>query len=178
MSGQTGGITRKHAMGRRLTLAARCGQVKAGGAGDGTLLIELLVVLAILALVAAIALPGTPMLSRGPPLGLAASDIAAKLRASRSMAIALNRDVAFALNTDTRTYGVAGMGAPQALPAAVNVSVTTARAYIRETKETHLVFFSDGTSSGGTIRLTDQHQSVAIGVEWLTGVVHIERREP
>lgn len=39
--------------------------------------------------------------------------------------------------------------------------------YIREMKEARLVFFSDGTSSGGTVRLTDQHQSVAIGAERL-----------
>jgi general secretion pathway protein H len=94
------------------------------------------------------------------------------------MAIAQNRDVSFALDTDARTYGVAGTGASQTLPAAIDVSVTTARGYIRDTKEAHLVFFSDGTSSGGTIRLIDQRQSVAIGVEWLTGAVHIERGVP
>ncbi len=160
----------------RLALAAG-GAAKAGCAEDGMLLIELLVVLAILALISTIALPHAHM-GRGPSLGLVASDIAAKLRAARSMAIAQNRDVSFALDTDARTYGVAGTGAPQTLPAPIDVSVTTARQYIRETKEAHLVFFSDGTSSGGTIRLADQNQSVAIGVEWLTGAVHIERGAP
>jgi general secretion pathway protein H len=177
MSDQTG--PRKRAGGRwRLTPAARRGPAKTRGAEDGTSLTELLVVLAVLALVAAIALPRTHTLGRGPSLGLVASDIAAKLRTARSMAIAQNRDVSFALDTDTRTYGVVGTGAPQALPAAIDLSVTTARPHIREAKEAHLVFFSDGTSSGGTIRLTDQRQSVAIGVEWLTGVVHIERGAP
>jgi general secretion pathway protein H len=94
------------------------------------------------------------------------------------MAIAQNRDVSFALDTNARTYGVAGTGSPQTLPAAIDVSVTTARQYIREAKEAHLVFFSDGTSSGGSIRLADQNQSVAIGVGWLTGAVHIERGAP
>jgi general secretion pathway protein H len=142
------------------------------------MLIELLVVLAILALVAAIALPGTPILGRGPSLSLVTADMAAKLRVTRSMAIAQNHDVAFALDTDRRTYGVAGVGAPRTIPAAIALSVTTARTLIRENREAQLVFFSDGTSSGGTIRLTDQHQSVAIGVEWLTGAVHIERGAP
>jgi general secretion pathway protein H len=160
----------------RLTLAGR-GAAKTRGANDGMLLIELLVVLAILALVSTIALPRAHM-GRGPSLGLVASDMAAKLRAARSMAIAQNRDVSFALDTNTRTYVVAGTGSPQTLPAAIDVSVTTAREYIRATKEARLVFFSDGTSSGGTIRLADQNQSVAIGVEWLTGAVHIERGAP
>ncbi len=160
----------------RLALAGR-GAAKTGGAEDGMLLIELLVVLAVLAVISTIALPRAHI-GRGPSLGLVASDIAAKLRAARSMAIAQNHDVSFALDTDARTYGVAGTGSPQTLPAAIDVSVTTARQYIREAKEAHLVFFSDGTSSGGTIRLADQNQSVAIGVEWLTGAVHIERGTP
>src|SRR5262249_38095016 len=156
-------------------LTVRRGPAKISSPEDGTSLIELLVVLAILALVATIALPRAHMPGRGPSLRLVASDIAVKLRAARSMAIAQNRDVAFAFDTETRTYGVTGTGAPQVLPAAIDLSVTTARTQFRETKEAHLVFFSDGTSSGGTIRLTDQRQSVAIGVAWLTGAVHIER---
>jgi hypothetical protein len=49
---------------------------------------------------------------------------------------------------------------------------------VRETGEARLVFYSDGTSSGGTIRLTDQHEQVAIGVAWLTGAVHVDRNAP
>jgi general secretion pathway protein H len=177
MSYQTEHIVRERA-GSRWRLTARRGPAKTSGAEDGTSLIELLVVLAILALVAAIALPRAHIPGRGPSLRLVASDIAAKLRTARSMAIAQNRDVAFAFDTETRTYVVAGTGAPQVLPAAIDLSVTTARTQIRETKDAYLVFFSDGTSSGGTVRLTHQHQSVAIGVEWLTGAVHIERGAP
>jgi general secretion pathway protein H len=177
MSDQTEHIARKRAV-SRWRLTAHRGPAKTGGAEDGTSLMEVLVVLAVLALVAAIALPRAHTLGREPSLRLVASDIAAKLRTARIMAIAQNRDVSFAFDTDRRTYGVAGTGAPQTLAAAIELSVTTARPDIRETKEANLVFFSDGTSSGGTIRLTDQHQSVTIGVEWLTGAVHIERGTP
>jgi general secretion pathway protein H len=161
-----------------LNLAAGCEPARARATENGWSLVELLVVLAILALVAAVALPGTPMVGREPSPSLVAADMAARLRAARSMAIAQNRDVAFALDTDRRTYGVAGVGAPQTIPATIGLSVTTARTLVRENSNALLVFFRDGTSTGGTIRLADQHQAVAIGVEWLTGAVHIERGAP
>ena len=94
------------------------------------------------------------------------------------MAIAQNRDVAFALDIDRRTYAVAGVGAPQTIPATIGLFITTARTHIRENGEARLIFFGDGTSSGGTVRLTDRHRSVVIGVEWLTGALHIERGAP
>jgi general secretion pathway protein H len=147
-------------------------------AEEGWSLIELLVVLAIVALVVTIALPGALTPSQGPSLRLVATDIAVRLRAARSMAVAQNREVAFALDTTARTYGVDGMDAPRALPATVDVLITTARQYVRESEAARLVFFSDGTSSGGRIRLTDRRQRIAIGVEWLTGAVHIERDAP
>jgi general secretion pathway protein H len=135
-------------------------------------------VLAIVALVATIALPGVLTPGQGSSLTLMATDIAVRLRAARSMAIAQNREVAFAFDTGSRTYGVDGLGAPKALPATVDVSITAARQYMRDSGEARLIFFSDGTSSGGTIRLTDRRQRIAIGVEWLTGAVHIERDAP
>jgi general secretion pathway protein H len=162
----------------RLTLPALRRTAEAGGAEEGSSLIELLVVLAILALVAAIALPGVQMPGQGPSLRLVAADMATRLRAARSLAIVQQREVAFAFDSGTRTYGVAGLGAPAALPAAVNVSLTTARQYVRDAGEARLVFYGDGTSSGGTIRLADQHQQIVIGVAWLTGAVHIDRNAP
>lgn len=175
----SGDIARNRAARRpRFHLAARRDPARLRIAENGWSLIELLVVLAILALIAAVAVSGTPILGRRPSPSLVAADMAAKLRAAHSMAIAQERDVVFALDTDKRTYGVAGLSASRTIPETIGLSVTTARTLVRENKETQLVFFSDGTSSGGTIRLTDQHQSVAIGVEWLTGAVHIERGAP
>lgn len=147
------------------------------GGEDGSSLLEMLVVLAILALVAAVALPGV-MTRRDPSLRLLAADMAVKMRAARTMAVTESREVAFAFDTGTRTYGVAGLGAAKTLPAAVELTMTTARQYLRDGGEARLVFYGDGTSSGGTIVLAGPGQRVAIAVDWLTGVVRVERNAP
>jgi general secretion pathway protein H len=137
-----------------------------------------LVVMAILALVTAVALPSVRLPGRGPPLGLVAVDIAAKLRAARAMAVAQNREIAFAFDTQARTYAVEGTGRPEPLPPGADLSITTARQLVRGSEEARLVFFSDGTSSGGTIRLSHERRSVAITVTWLTGVVDVRWEAP
>jgi general secretion pathway protein H len=141
-------------------------------------LVEVLVVMAILAMVAAVAMPSVRLPSRGPPLGLVAADIAAKLRAARALAIAQNREIAFAFDAKVRTYAVDGIGRPEPLPSEADLSIRTARQLVRGSEEARLVFFADGTSSGGTIRLTHDRRSVAITVAWLTGVVDVAWEAP
>ncbi len=134
--------------------------------------------MAILALIAAVALPSVRLPSRGPPLGLVAADIAAKLRAARALAIAQNREIAFAFDAQARTYAVEGTGRPEPLPPGAGLSITTARQLVRGSEEARLLFFADGTSSGGTIRLSHERRSVAITVTWLTGVVDVKWEAP
>jgi len=170
---------------RGATIGARCAQryrrLGAGESGappktntgeDGVSLVELLVVMAILALVATVALPARAP-ERGPSLAVLAADIAGKLRAARALAVAQSRDVAFAFDAEARTYVVEGAGAPQTLPQATDLSITTAREFVRDAKEARLTFFGDGTSSGGTIRLAHRQRSVNINVAWLTSAVEI-----
>jgi general secretion pathway protein H len=148
------------------------------GGDCGVSLIEVLVVMAILALIAAVALPSVRLPSRGPPLGLVAADIAAKLRAARALAVAQNREIAFAFDAQARTYAVEGTGRPEPLPPGAGLSITTTRQLVRSSEEARLLFFGDGTSSGGTIRLSHERRSVAITVTWLTGVVDVKWEAP
>lgn len=134
--------------------------------------------MAILAVVAAVAMPSVRLPTRGPPLGLIAADIAAKLRAARTLAIAQNRQIAFVFDAQARTYVVDGTGRPEPLPPGAGLSITTARQLVRGSEEARLVFFADGTSSGGIIRLSHEQRTIGITVAWLTGVVDVRWEAP
>jgi len=145
---------------------------------QGSSLIEVLIVMAILALVAAVALPSVRPPDRAHSLRSIAADIAGRLRAARATALAENREVAFAFDAERRAYAVEGTGPPQPLPPAIELSITTAREFVREAQDVKVVFFADGTSSGGAIKLSEAQQSVTITIAWLTAAVEISGGSP
>jgi general secretion pathway protein H len=154
------------------------GHVAIAGDDEGTTLIEVLVVLAILALVAAVALPSLRLPDRSHSLRSIAADMAGRLRAARVTAISENREVAFAFDAETRAYAVEGTPAPQPLPATIEISITTAREFVRDAQGVKVLFFADGTSSGGAIKLTEARQSVTITIAWLTAAIEISWGSP
>jgi general secretion pathway protein H len=147
-------------------------------ADNGTSLLEVLIVMAILALVAAVALPSLRAPDRAQSLTAVAADITGRLRAARATALAENRDVAFSFDAETRAYAVEGIGPPQQLPPAMDLAITTAREFARDARDARLLFFADGTSSGGTIKLSHAEQSVTISIAWLTSTIAIARGSP
>lgn len=70
-----------------------------------------------------------------PSLRPVGSDIAARLRAARATALSENREVAFSFDGESRTYFVEGTGPPQHLPPATDLSIITAREYVRDAHE-------------------------------------------
>src|SRR5262249_17024446 len=112
---------------------------------------------------------------RVPTVG---GDITRRLRAARATALAENRDMAFSFDAEARAYAVDGTGPPQQLPPAMALAITTAREFVRDAREARLLFFADGTSSGGTIKLSQAEQSVTISIAWLTSTIEIQWGSP
>lgn len=141
--------------------------------GRGFTLFELLVVLALLALVA-VMVPA--MLTRGFPatsLKAAAREVAAGLRETRGRAIGRNTEVAFTVDVDARSYRVGGKGADRTLPRALEIALYTAERELIDSGAGSIRFFADGSSTGGRVTVSYQTQSYDIVVDWLTGQVKV-----
>lgn len=144
-----------------------------GGAPRGFSLIELLVVLAIIGLMLAV-LPRFIVGSPGVQLRAAADGLAATLRQLHETAIRGQVTTGFALDPKARTYRLSTALAARALPAIVTGVEITTVAFLPGERIAHILFYPDGSASGGTIRLRHADLSAGIRIDWLTGRVGLE----
>jgi len=147
-------------------------------ADGGVTLIELLVVMAILALGAMLALPAFRNAGGSEGLRPTVGKIAAELKLARSSAILHQRPVAFVLDAKSRSYRVPDFGAPVRLPASIGVVLAPDRNPGRIGGGDRLVFFPDGSSSGGQVLISQQGATLTLDVAWLTGAVTLQGSAP
>ncbi len=140
----------------------------------GLTLLEILVVLAIAASLIAAAPWGSFSALERVELKALARDMAAELRAARAHARRDQTTERFLIDLDARTYGLAGRGAPTALPADVRIEVRAAREDLEGAATGAIVFAPDGSASGGSVVLTRANRVQKISVAWLTGTVTLE----
>lgn len=141
--------------------------------GGGFTLVEMLVVLAVLALVMAL-LP--PLLEGGQgraELAAAARELAESLRETRSLALRDGRTESFAVDGGAGTFRAGAVGRLRHLPAGVHLSLDRpggdAPAMAGEIR-----FFADGSSSGGGLLLAQGGRRSHVAVDWLTGRVSLD----
>ena len=148
----------------------------------GYTLLELLVVLIIVGLILAIAQPLFLPTNSSTNIKAKAGELAMMLRLVRSEAISQNRPQAAALDLQGRLFWTAGQE-PISLQQDLEVSLfqrrQSDRPHSREREATlsRILFFSNGSSSGGVISLTNGHDRYDIRVDWLTGKVSIGNRQ-
>lgn len=139
----------------------------------GFTLIEMIVVLGVLGLMLGLVLTrGGPLHSRGLSERTAINALAGGLREARARAIATNRPVEFALDTDHKLFQI-GTAAPTALPPDFGLKLITAIAERRSDTQGAIRFEPDGSSTGGGIELISGRRHVKIGVDWLSGRVTV-----
>lgn len=145
---------------------------------SGFTLTEAIVVL----LLVSVAMAGfaffTNPLRSGVKLQAITIEMASVLRYARSEAVADNNEVAFVFDAATRNYFTQPGKTVRSLPAAIGVTVTAARLRGQRENQSEIIFFGDGSSTGGTIEITLGSTSNRIEVGWLTGGVSISELSP
>lgn len=139
----------------------------------GFTLLELLVVLGVLALVIAIALPHVPRRAEAAAVRAAASSVADGLRESRGLAIRGNGPVLFSLDVAARRWTIQG-GRSAELPQELALALETDRRLLQSREAGAIRFFGDGSATGGRIVLSRGGVRATVTIDWLTGRVAVD----
>ena len=141
--------------------------------GRGVTLLELLIVLSIMAIVAAMVVP---MFGGGVSTGElkgAARQVAAGLRLARSEALATRQETRVVLDLERRTFKAEPELREHALPHAIELKLFTAQSDLVTDRVGAIRFFPDGGSNGGRVTLAVGERKYDVDVDWLTGRVAI-----
>ena len=137
-------------------------------------LLELLIVLSIMAIVAAMVVP---MFGGGVSTGElkgAARQVAAGLRLARSEALATRQETRVVLDLEQPDVpGRARRAHEHALPRQIELKLFTAQSDLVSDKVGAIRFFPDGGSNGGRVTLAVGERKYDVDVDWLTGRVAI-----
>jgi general secretion pathway protein H len=145
------------------------------GAAGGFTLIEMIVVLAIVAIVLALITVNRTPVSAATETRAVARAVYEGLRAARSEAIMTNRDVAFTVDVARRSYGW-GARPPQYLPGGLQLALYTSSGEVVGDAVGRIRFDPDGGASGGRVSVTGGDHLWWIGVDWISGHVSIAEK--
>lgn len=137
----------------------------------GFSLLELIVVLAILAMATALVVPQRRVAMDGAAVESAAIQLASRLRLARAETIADSQDKTVTLDLDKKTYWLGEQSQRQQIDQRIAVSlhdetfewIGTAR---------QIRFRPDGTATGGVIVLDDGNWQASVSLDWLTGMTN------
>jgi general secretion pathway protein H len=139
----------------------------------GVTLLELLIVMALMALLAGVVMP---MFGGGvstTELRSSARQIAAGLRSARSEALAQRRETFLVLDVAGKRFKVGQDPKEHKLPGGVELKLFTAQNDLVDASTGAIRFFPDGGSNGGRITIAAGTRKYEVDVDWLTGRVAI-----
>ena len=142
------------------------------GAASGFTLVEILVVIAILAVMLGLIGVGLRPVSPATHARSAAQEISGAFRTARSSAVTANRSVAvtIALSPPAYQWGTQPL---HTLPADIKLALLTGRDQIVSDSKGIIRFDPDGGSSGGRVSILGGGQLWTVGVDWLSGRVSV-----
>lgn len=146
------------------------------GRASGFSLLEILLVVAILAIASLLAAAAMTGGFDGIQLRSSAREIAAQLRYTRAHAIATGQAQRFSLDPRAHTWAAPNQRDGD-IPEKLAIVFTGAREVQPREGEGAIVFFPDGASTGGRVQLSIKRAAWNVDVAWLTGEVRLTRAE-
>ncbi len=142
----------------------------------GFTLLEMVCVIALIAMIAAVLLPFLPRQTSRARLQAYALEAATLLQDDRNAAIARRTEVATLVDAPSRAIRSGASGQILHIPADVRFDALLPQSCRRRPVLSSIDFFADGMSCGGAITLARLDTSYQIRVNWLTGRVEIVSR--
>lgn len=146
------------------------------GAERGFTLLEMVCVLAIIAMLASVLLPLIPRQTSRSRLQAYALQMATLLKADRTAAIRRGSDVATLVDAGNRSIRSGATSETVRIPDDVHFDALLPQTCRQHAALSTISFFADGMSCGGTIALTRLDAGYEIRVNWLTGRIEIVSR--
>lgn len=140
----------------------------------GFTLLEMLLTLTIIASVAAASTIGLSGRLAQLKVSGAVSEIADTLREGQLKALRTGAQTSLVFDRDARTLTLFPEARTKEISDLVRVSFEVDRAYARAGRA-EIVFFADGSSTGGRVDLVAGARNYEIEVDWLTGLVRQRR---
>ena len=140
---------------------------------SGITLLELLIVIALMAIIAGFVVPmfGGPISTS--ELRASARQLAAGLRLARSEAVSQRRETFLVLDVAGKRFKVDRELQEHALPKGVELKLFTAQSDLVDANVGSIRFFPDGGCNGGRITVASGARKFDVDVDWLTGRVAI-----
>ncbi len=139
----------------------------------GFTLLEMVCVIAIIAMVAAVMLPFVPRHTSRSRLQAYALETAALLKADRNAAIRQHADVSTLVDAPSRAIRSGATAQMLRIPEDVRFDALLPQTCRRRAALSTISFFADGMSCGGAITLARLDAAYEIRVNWLTGRIEV-----
>ncbi len=139
----------------------------------GFALIEIICVLAIIGLLAAIVMPAFPRATSRSKLESYAVEAATMLKADRNAALRRQVRVATRVTAETRTMASGSSNRVVRIPEDVRFDALLASTCADRRVDNTIDFFPSGLSCGGVVALSRPGMRYEVRVNWLTGGVEI-----